>query len=56
MLSSIRLRAVAVAATLFVAVPSAFAEGPAAARYKASDNLSATHEQDGSPIAPGNLQ
>jgi hypothetical protein len=34
----------------------AFAEGPAAARYKASDNLSATHEQDGSPIAPGNLQ
>ena len=34
----------------------AFAEGPAAARYKAGDNLSATHEQDGSPIAPGNLQ
>jgi hypothetical protein len=34
----------------------AFAGGPAAARYKANDNLDATHESDGSPIAPGNLQ
>jgi hypothetical protein len=34
----------------------AFAEGPAAAKYKATDNLDATHESDGSPIAPGNLQ
>jgi len=32
MLSSIRLRAVAVAATLFVAVPGAFAEGPVTAK------------------------
>ena len=29
---------------------------PAAATYKANDNLAATHEYDGSPIAPGNLQ
>jgi len=34
----------------------AFAGGPAAARYQANDNLEATHESDGSPIAPGNLQ
>jgi hypothetical protein len=34
----------------------AFADGPAAAKYKANDNLSATHEYDGSPVAPGNLQ
>jgi hypothetical protein len=34
----------------------AFANGPAADRYKANDNLDATHEHDGSPIAPGNLQ
>jgi hypothetical protein len=34
----------------------AFAGGPAAAKHKASDNLSAIHEYDGSPIAPGNLQ
>jgi hypothetical protein len=34
----------------------AFADGPAAAKYKAGDNLSATHEYDGSPVAPGNLQ
>ena len=32
MLSSIRLRSVAVAATLFVAIPSAFAEGPTIAK------------------------
>ena len=35
---------------------TAFAQGPAAARYKAHDNLDATREQNGSPIAPGNLQ
>ncbi|HVT70523.1 MAG TPA: N,N-dimethylformamidase beta subunit family domain-containing protein, partial [Trebonia sp.] len=34
----------------------AFAEGPAAARYKARDNLEAMHEYAGSPVAPGNLQ
>ena len=34
----------------------AFAAGPAAGKYKASDNLAGVHEQDGSPIAPGNLQ
>ena len=34
----------------------AFAEGPAAGKYKANDNLAATHEYDGSPVAPGNLQ
>jgi hypothetical protein len=34
----------------------AFADGPAAEKYKASDNLAATHERDGSPVAPGNLQ
>jgi len=34
----------------------AFAAGPAAATYKASDNVSAVHEYDGSPVAPGNLQ
>ena len=34
----------------------AFADGPAAAKHKASDNLDAIHEYDGSPIAPGNLQ
>jgi hypothetical protein len=34
----------------------AFASGPAADKYKANDNLAATHEHDGSPIAPGNLQ
>jgi len=34
----------------------AFADGPAAAKYKANDNLAATHEYDGNPIAPGNLQ
>jgi hypothetical protein len=34
----------------------AFAQGPAADRYPARDNLEATHEQDGSPVAPGNLQ
>ena len=34
----------------------AFADGPAAAKYKANDNLDAIHEYDGSPIAPGNLQ
>jgi len=34
----------------------AFSQGPAADKYKANDNLDATHERDGSPIAPGNLQ
>jgi hypothetical protein len=34
----------------------AFAQGPAADKYKARDNLDATHEEAGSPIAPGNLQ
>jgi hypothetical protein len=34
----------------------AFAQGPAAAAYKASDNLDAIRERDGSPVAPGNLQ
>jgi hypothetical protein len=34
----------------------AFAGGPAADKYKANDNLAATHEHDGSPVAPGNLQ
>jgi len=49
------------AATAFVRqattnVLRAFANGPAAAKFKADDNLAATREQDGSPIAPGNLQ
>jgi N,N-dimethylformamidase beta subunit-like, C-terminal len=34
----------------------AFADGPAAAKYKANDNLDVIHEYDGSPIAPGNVQ
>jgi hypothetical protein len=34
----------------------AFAHGPAAAKYPARDNLAATGERDGSPVAPGNLQ
>jgi hypothetical protein len=34
----------------------AFADGPAAAKYKANDNLDAMNEHVGSPIAPGNLQ
>lgn len=34
----------------------AFAQGPAAAKYKASDNLAAIDEPYGTPIAPGNLQ
>jgi hypothetical protein len=34
----------------------AFADGPAAAKYKANDNLAAMKERDGSPIDPGNLQ
>ena len=34
----------------------AFSQGPAADKYKASDNLDAIHERDGSPVAPGNLQ
>jgi hypothetical protein len=34
----------------------AFADGPAAAKYKANDNLAAMNERDGSPIDPGNLQ
>ena len=34
----------------------AFAQGPAAERYPAHDNLTATHEAGGSPVAPGNLQ
>ncbi|HEY6494834.1 MAG TPA: N,N-dimethylformamidase beta subunit family domain-containing protein [Trebonia sp.] len=34
----------------------AFADGPAAAKYKANDNLDAMNEAVGSPIAPGNLQ
>jgi hypothetical protein len=37
-------------------VLTAFAHGPAAAKHKASDNLDATAEPIGSPIAPGNLQ
>jgi len=35
---------------------TAFAHGPAAAKHKANDNLDATNEPIGSPIAPGNLQ
>jgi hypothetical protein len=34
----------------------AFADGPAAAKYPARDNLEATAEHIGSPISPGNLQ
>jgi hypothetical protein len=34
----------------------AFADGPAADKYKASDNLAAMNERTGSPINPGNLQ
>jgi hypothetical protein len=35
----------------------AFADGPAAARYPAHDNLDATHEYDGDPVGnPQNLQ
>jgi hypothetical protein len=34
----------------------AFAQGPAAAKYPANDNLDAMHEDDGSPVDPGNLQ
>jgi hypothetical protein len=34
----------------------AFADGPAADKYKASDNLAAMGERTGSPINPGNLQ
>ena len=41
MLSSIRLRSVAVAATLFVAIPSAFAEGPTIAKPKEAGFTSA---------------
>jgi hypothetical protein len=37
-------------------VLTAFAHGPAAARYRADDNLAATAEHAGSPINPGNLQ
>jgi hypothetical protein len=37
-------------------VLTAFAHGPAAAKHKANDNLDATAEATGSPIAPGNLQ
>jgi hypothetical protein len=34
----------------------AFAQGPAADKYKARDNLAAIDEPHGSPITPGNLQ
>jgi hypothetical protein len=34
----------------------AFAEGPAAHKYPAHDNLAAMDEQYGSPVSPGNLQ
>jgi hypothetical protein len=34
----------------------AFAQGPAADKYKARDNLAETDEPHGSPITPGNLQ
>ena len=34
----------------------AFADGPAADKYKANDNLAAINERSGSPINPGNLQ
>jgi hypothetical protein len=34
----------------------AFAQGPAAARYPARDNLDAIGEHDGDAVAPGNLQ
>jgi hypothetical protein len=34
----------------------AFADGPAADRYPARDNLAAMHEYAGDPINPGNLQ
>jgi hypothetical protein len=49
------------AATAFVRratanVLRAFADGPAAARYPARDNLAAMHEYAGDPITPGNLQ
>jgi hypothetical protein len=49
------------AATAFVRratanVLRAFADGPAAARYPARDNLAAMHEYAGDPVNPGNLQ
>jgi hypothetical protein len=34
----------------------AFADGPAAARYPARDNLAAMHEYAGDPVSPGNQQ
>jgi hypothetical protein len=34
----------------------AFADGPAADKYKANDNLAAMNERAGSPVNPGNLQ
>jgi len=34
----------------------AFAGGPAAGKYKASDNLAAMRERTGTPVSPGNLQ
>ena len=34
----------------------AFADGPAADKYKAHDNLAAIDEPHGSPVTPGNLQ
>jgi hypothetical protein len=42
--------------TVTTNVLRAFAQGPAAARYPASDNLDQIHESDGTPVAPGNLQ
>ena len=49
------------AATAFVRrvtenVLRAFADGPAAARYPARDNLAAMHEYAGDPVGPGNQQ
>jgi hypothetical protein len=38
-------------------VPRGFADGPAAARYPAHDNLEAMHEYAGDPLGnPANLQ
>ena len=51
-----RRRTPAFARQVTANVLRAFSQGPAADKYKASDNLDAIHERDGSPIAPGNLQ
>ena len=56
-----RPHGIGAAATAFVRrvtanVLRAFADGPAAARYPARDNLAAMHEYAGDPISPGNQQ